>query len=69
MPAHTRQGNKTRSGIRAKVEHVFAVQKEQMGIFVRTIGLQRATVKLSFTNMAYNIKRLVFWESRRILVG
>ena len=69
MAAHIRQGNKTRSGIRAKVEHVFAVQKEQMGIFVRTIGLQRATVKLSLANMAYNIKRLVFWENRRILAG
>lgn len=67
MPPHIRQGNKTRSGIRAKVEHVFAVQKEQMGLFIRTIGLQRATVKLSFANMAYNIKRLVFWENRRVL--
>lgn len=69
MPAHIRQGNQTRSGIRAKVEHVFAVQKEQMGIFIRTIGLQRATVKLSLANMAYNIKRLVFWENRRVLAG
>jgi hypothetical protein len=31
IPTPIRQGNKTRSGIRAKVEHVFAVQKEQMG--------------------------------------
>lgn len=69
MPAHIRQGNKTRSGIRAKVEHVFAVQKEQMGIFIRTIGLERATTKLSLSNMAYNMKRLVFWENRGVLAG
>lgn len=69
MPPHIRQGNKTRSGIRARVEHVFAVQKEQMSVFIRTIGLKRATVKLSLANMAYNIKRLVYWENRRAVAG
>lgn len=64
-----RQGNKTKSKIRAKVEHVFAVQKEQMGLFIRTIGLQRATVKITLANMAYNMKRLVFWERRNAFSG
>lgn len=69
IPPHIRQGNKEKSKIRAKVEHVFAVQKEQMGLFVRTIGIQRATVKISLANMAYNMKRLIFWETRNAIAG
>jgi len=69
VSVYLRQGNKTKSKIRAKVEHVFAVQKEQMGLFIRTIGLQRATVKITLANMAYNMKRLVFWEKRSVLAG
>ena len=69
MPPHIRQGNKEKSKIRAKVEHVFAVQKEQMGLFIRTIGLHRAAVKITLANIAYNMKRLVFWEKRGVLAG
>lgn len=69
MPAHVRQGNREKSKIRAKVEHVFAVQKEQMGLFVRTIGIQRATVKITLANIAYNMKRLIFWEKQTALAG
>jgi hypothetical protein len=36
------------------VEHVFAVQKEQMGLFVRTIGLKRAKIKIGLANLTYN---------------
>ena len=46
MPAHMARGNRTKSRIRAKVEHVFAEQKEWMGLFIRTIGLARAKVKI-----------------------
>jgi len=69
MPTRIRQGNKEKSKIRAKVEHVFAVQKEQMGLFVRTIGIQRATVKITLANIAYNMKRLIFWEKQNALAG
>lgn len=64
-----RQGNKTKSKIRAKVEHVFAVQKEQVRLFIRTIGLQGATVKITLANFVYNMKRLVFWERRSAVEG
>ena len=60
MSKHVKQGNKTRASIRAHVEHVFAVQKDQMSLFVRTIGLERARVKIALANLAYNMKRLTF---------
>jgi len=41
------------------VEHVFARQKGPMGLFVRTIGMARATVKIGLANIAYNMKRAV----------
>ena len=43
--------------IRARVEHVFA---ERMGLFIRTIGIARATTKIGMANLIYNIKRLIF---------
>ncbi len=33
--------------VNSAIEHVFAVQKEQLGIFIRTIGLKRANVKIA----------------------
>jgi transposase, IS5 family len=52
--------NKTRSKVRARVEHVFGTQHTSMGgKFVRTIGLARARVKIGMQNLAYNMRRLV----------
>ena len=64
MPAHTARANATRSAVRARVEHVFARQKDQMGLFIRTIGLRRADAKITLANLAYNIDRLIFHERR-----
>jgi IS5 family transposase len=64
MPIHISRGNGMKSKIRARVEHVFAFQKEKMGLFVRTIGLCRAALKIGFANLVYNMKRLVFLEKR-----
>jgi IS5 family transposase len=36
-----------------------------MGLFVRTIGLARAKVKIGMANLVYNIRRLVWQERRR----
>ena len=69
MPLPLKKGNTTKSRIRAHVEHVFAVQKEQMSLFVRTIGLKRARVKIGLANITYNIKRLMFFEKRRLATG
>jgi transposase, IS5 family len=53
-----RQGNRTRSRIRSRVEHVFGVQAKRAGtLIVRTIGLVRAKAKIGFRNLAYNLDR------------
>ena len=46
--------------MRAAVEHVFARQKGPMGLFIRTIGLARATIKIGFANLLYNMQRMVW---------
>ncbi len=48
--------------MRARIEHVFAHQKNRFGLFIRTIGLARAEAKLTLANLAYNFDRLIFHE-------
>lgn len=63
LTPHQEAANKTRSKVRARVEHVFGTQHTSMGgKFVRTIGLVRATVKIGMQNLAYNMRRLVVLE-------
>lgn len=69
MPLDMKKDNKSRSKIRAKIEHVFAAQKDKMGLFVRTIGIKRAKVKIGLANLAYNIKRYVFFEQSSVSIG
>jgi len=64
MPEATRKANARKSQVRAKVEHVFAAQKHRMGLFVRTIGMARATTKIGMVNLAYNMQRLVWLNAR-----
>ena len=55
-----RQGNKTKSKTRARVEHVFGIQKMMAGdLILRSIGIVRATAKIGLRNLAYNMRRLV----------
>ena len=51
--------NRTKSKVRARVEHVFGAQAHMGGHIVRTIGLQRAKVKIGLMNLVYNMMRLV----------
>jgi tetrahydromethanopterin S-methyltransferase subunit G len=60
MPEAISRANNAKSKIRSKVEHVFAEQKDRMGLFIRTIGIARTTVKIGLTNLVHNIKRLLF---------
>ena len=39
---------------------MFAEQKDRMRLFIRTIGIARATTKIGMANLVYNIKRLIF---------
>ena len=66
LPAHHERANAARSKVRAHVEHPFAEQKDRMGLFVRTIGIARATARIGMANLAYNMKRMVFWERRSV---
>src|SRR3546814_10166653 len=62
MSKVTSSANNRKSKIRSKVEHVFAEQKYRMGLFIRTIGIERARVKIGLANIVYSIKRLMFLE-------
>lgn len=53
-----KQGNRTRSRIRCRIEHVFGVQTKVAGnLILRTIGKIRAEVKIGLRNLSYNIHR------------
>lgn len=62
MPERTRRANARKSGVRSRIEHVFAEQKHRMGLLVRTIGITRARVKIGLANLAFNMKRLIWLE-------
>lgn len=52
--------NQKKSKVRARIEHVFgSITNEQGGLFVRVIGLARATAKIGLMNLVYNMRRLV----------
>jgi transposase, IS5 family len=55
-----KQGNKTRSKVRARVEHVFGAQANDMGgTLLRCIGIARAKARIGLKNLAYNMRRAV----------
>ncbi|RVQ66032.1 IS5 family transposase [Croceicoccus ponticola] len=64
MSERTAKANAAKSRVRARVEHVFAQQKDKMGLFIRTIGIKRAEAKITLANLAYNMHRLIFHERR-----
>ena len=64
MPERTARANVAKSKVRARVDHVFARQKDQMGLFIRTIGIKRVEAKITLANLAYNMHRLIFHERR-----
>ncbi|MEM6859061.1 MAG: IS5 family transposase [Pseudomonadota bacterium] len=68
MPEATSRANARKSSVRARVEHVFAHQKNRFGLFVRTIGIARAEAKLTLANLAYNFDRLIF-HGRKTVIG
>ena len=56
-----KKANKTRSKVRARVEHVFGAQANDMGgTLVRSIGISRATrARIGLKNLAYNMRRVI----------
>ena len=58
-----KQGNKTRSSVRVRVEHVFGAQSnEWAGRWYVDVGLVRAKALIPLKNLAYNMRRLVQLE-------
>jgi IS5 family transposase len=52
------QGNRTRSKIRSRVEHIFGVQAQRAGnLILRSIGIIRSGAKIGLRNLAYNLDR------------
>ncbi len=64
LTASQAKANAARSRVRSAVETVFAAQKHRFGLFVRTIGVARATVKIGLANIAYNVTRLIRLRTR-----
>ena len=69
MPGPQQRANRARSKVRSSVEHVLghaplraADQKSRMGLFIRTIGIARATAKIGLANLVYNMRRLTWLE-------
>jgi len=53
-----KRGNRTRSRIRCRIEHVFGIQTQIAGnLILRTIGKVRAVVNIGLRNLAYNMYR------------
>lgn len=58
--------NHKKSKVRVRVEHVFGSQaNEQGGMFVRVIGMARASIKIGMMNLVYNMRRIVTLSRRR----
>ena len=66
MSEATSRANGRRSKVRAFVEHVFAHQKSRFGLFIRTIGMERARMKIGMANIAYNLTRYVWHQGRSV---
>ncbi|CEF39523.1 transposase [Acetobacter senegalensis] len=62
MPRHIQKSNAGKSVIRSRVEHVFADQKAQTGLFIRTVGITRATMRIGLANIVYNMRRFLLLE-------
>jgi hypothetical protein len=54
MPETMLRANNAKSKIRARVEHLFAEQKDRMELFIRTIGIAQAMTKIGTANLVYN---------------
>jgi IS5 family transposase len=58
LTSREKQGNRSRSRIRSRVEHVFGVQAMRTGgTLLRGIGIIRLKAKIGLRNMAYNLTR------------
>jgi len=55
-----KQGNRTRSKVRSRVEHIFGAQSNLRKKAVRSIGLVRVASEIGMMNLVYNMRRFCF---------
>ena len=59
------RGNKTKSKVRARVEHVFGIMTRRAGgKLIHAVGRKRCRIKIGLRNLAYNIDRFAMLEQR-----
>ncbi len=55
-----KENNRVKSKTRCRIEHVYGFMEQSMkGLFFRGVGILRATFYIGFTNLVYNMCRLV----------
>jgi transposase, IS5 family len=60
-----KERNRLKSKVRAKVEHVFGTWVMNLGgKLVRCIGIKRVTAQLGLKDLAYNLRRYVFFSKK-----
>ncbi len=64
MPRATARAHARKSAVRAHIEHVFAHQKDPIGLVIRTIGPKQAEAKIGLVTLACNFQRLIFHQRR-----
>lgn len=57
LPERSKEANRKKSTVRARVEHVFGHQEAMGGKLVRTVGLDRASCKIGMMNLVFNLRR------------
>ena len=66
LTGEQKASNREKSHVRARVEHVFGYMTRFMGgIYIRTIGKERAEREICGMNLAYNLKRIAFLVSSK----
>jgi len=60
MTRTQKRNNTSKSRIRARVEHVFASMNHFGGLFIRTIGIVRASFQIGLMNLVYNLTRYTY---------
>lgn len=57
-----KRGNRTRSKIRCRVEHVFGAQRDLRQKAIRCIGSARSQTEIGMMNLIYNMRRFCYLE-------
>lgn len=62
LSAREQQGNRTRSKVRSRIEHIFAAQSQLRRKAIRCIGIVRTRTEIGLMNLVYNMRRFCFLE-------